>query len=440
MLKCGFYERCITPPLGSKMQGYFIPRPCEGVKDELFTRAVVLSDGKCTSAIAYLDIESLPEGDFCDRVRDRVAEYSPSIRRESIILTASHSHTSGPNYHDGGLDSLYINMMAVNVADAIVIAEQRMEEMTAKYSVTNVEGISFVRNYRLADGTICTNPGYDADIVEPYTKTNTSLPTLFFYDVSGKIKGVITNYALHHDTVGGRLCSADYSGVLSRKLKEQYGNDFVCVFLNGPCGDVSHIDRIGGPVKYDVPNHIRIGSKLAECLVASETDSKPVAGDTVLTAQKVINLKKRKIAPERLEEAREFVASGATVDDFDPGLPQSLEFRIATASSLVSRYGDGIESVDLPINALRVGDCAVYAIPCEVFTCFGNEIKAKSPTDKVFITELSGINSEAYIPPLELMEVESVYETSPISRSLEPEAGEKIVAAALDLSKKLFEE
>ena len=439
MLKCGFYERCITPPLGSKMQGYFIPRLCEGVKDELYTRAVVLSDGSCTSAIAYLDIEVLPKGDFCDKVRDRVAEYFPSIKRESIILTASHSHTSGPIYHDGGLDSLYIDMLAVNVADAIILASQRMEEMSVKYSVTNVDGVSFVRNYRLADGTICTNPGYDADIVEPYTKTNTSLPTLFFYDISGKIKGVVTNYALHHDTVGGRLCSSDYSGVLSVKLKENYGNDFVCVFLNGPCGDVNHIDWMGGPVKRDVPNHIRIGSKLAESLISSEADSKPIAGDEVLTAQKIINLKKRKIAPERLEEARDFVARGATVDDFDPGLPESLEFRIATASSIVANYGEGIESIDLPINALRIGDCVIYAIPGEVFSCFGDEIKAKSPTDKVFISELSGINSEAYIPPLELIYYTTVYETSPTSRTLEPEAGDKMVAAALELGNKLFE-
>ena len=59
MIKAGFCERDITPPIGLNMPGYFIQRIAVGVKSPLGTHAVVVDDGKSVFALVSLDIKRL---------------------------------------------------------------------------------------------------------------------------------------------------------------------------------------------------------------------------------------------------------------------------------------------------------------------------------------------------------------------------------------------
>ena len=56
MLKCAFYEREITPPLGCNLPGYGNCRPGSDVKDRLMAKATVISDGENTVAMIALDL------------------------------------------------------------------------------------------------------------------------------------------------------------------------------------------------------------------------------------------------------------------------------------------------------------------------------------------------------------------------------------------------
>ena len=42
MLKAGFYEKVITPPLGCDIPGYFGHRYADGILDRLYVRAVAI--------------------------------------------------------------------------------------------------------------------------------------------------------------------------------------------------------------------------------------------------------------------------------------------------------------------------------------------------------------------------------------------------------------
>ena len=42
-MRCAFYEKEITPPLGGDIPGYYINRFTEDVADELYVRAVVFA-------------------------------------------------------------------------------------------------------------------------------------------------------------------------------------------------------------------------------------------------------------------------------------------------------------------------------------------------------------------------------------------------------------
>ena len=56
----------------------------------------------------------------------------------------------------------------------------------------------------------------------------------------------------------------------------------------------------------------------------------------------------------------------------------------------------------------------------------------------MFISELSSAQTVAYVPPVELLGYDSVYENHPITRSLEETAGDKMTSAAIELGDKLF--
>jgi len=44
MLRVGFYEKEITPPLGCCIPGYYTPRIADGVKDKLYCKALSVSN------------------------------------------------------------------------------------------------------------------------------------------------------------------------------------------------------------------------------------------------------------------------------------------------------------------------------------------------------------------------------------------------------------
>ena len=72
----------------------------------------------------------------------------------------------------------------------------------------------------------------------------------------------------------------------------------------------------------------------------------------------------------------------------------SSEDRLHLLTYLLAKYPDTVKAT---IQAIRVGELGIVAIPCEVFTEIGLEIKAKSPLKPTFTIELAnGYNG--YLP------------------------------------------
>ena len=90
------------------------------------------------------------------------------------------------------------------------------------------------------------------------------------------------------------------------------------------------------------------------------------------------------------------------------------------------------ERVSVPLQAIRIGDLGIAAVPCEVFAETGLEIKARSPLKPTFLIELAnGYNG--YLPTPE-QHAWGGYETWPArSAYLEVDAAPKIRDGVLDL-------
>ena len=121
------------------------------------------------------------------------------------------------------IDTLYLKVLPLMIADTVACAYQRLDDATIKFTSTTIEDTIFVRNYLLKNGVVRTNPGVkNPYIVEAFGEPYKDLPILFVQDKNGKDVGLIFSLANHQDSVDGTEVSADWAGVVAKKLKEKF--------------------------------------------------------------------------------------------------------------------------------------------------------------------------------------------------------------------------
>jgi len=86
MMKCAFYEREITPPLGSHLSGYANIRKANGLKDRLMAKACVFSNEGETIALIAVDALHM-ENELRNAAAARVSRYT-GIPEKNILVAA----------------------------------------------------------------------------------------------------------------------------------------------------------------------------------------------------------------------------------------------------------------------------------------------------------------------------------------------------------------
>lgn len=422
-MKCGFYEKEITPPLGNSVPGYFCARPAYDVWDKLYAKAAVFTGSNGTVAILILDAVQVKR-EFCRKVTERIVEMT-GIPADAIVIAATHTHygiPEGDAIPDGRPcinepDVEFMRVLERLAADTVVLAWKRQEECTLEYAMGWEDQVAFVRDYVMKDGTVRTNPSKRrvADILRPYSDIDPETPVLLAKNAEGKLLGCLFTHTCHQDTVGSWVISGDYSSEVSRQLKAAYGQDFVSVYMAGCCGDINHYDPIGGTKR----TYIEIGREVAKA-VKSAIDEKlvPVEGEQMAFLRREVPIFRRKAEPEFLDKCHRKLA-GEEVD-VDMGWAIS-----------VAGYEDRNlpDEVPQPVQILRIGEVWFFALPGEVYHVFGQRIRAAIPGEKWLITELSGTES-SYMPVPEVFGTDVYPEKLSDGSFLEPAAGDKIVAAA----------
>ena len=220
-MKTGYSKLCINPPYGFPMLGYYIPRTVKGVNDDLFARAVAFDDGIKKAVVIALDIAQLPQKIF-DAIKELIVK-DAGVECDGIFINCSHTHTGPVIGKDLGTNSEstpeYEAYLINTVRDAVVYAFQNLKESKFSTAKTQAKGVSFVRRYRMKDGSVATNPG---------VKNPNILHALGTPDETVKIVKIkresaedilLVNFGTHPDSVGGELLSADYMGVVCKTLE-----------------------------------------------------------------------------------------------------------------------------------------------------------------------------------------------------------------------------
>jgi hypothetical protein len=152
--------------------------------------------------------------------------------------------------------------------------------------------------------------------------------------------------------------------------------------------------------------------------------------DWVPLAAKQVNLtlKTRQPTPEMIAHF-EKVTSG---NDDDPRRRHSREEIYADR---IAKIQNAPKEVHIQLQALRIGDLGIAAIPFETFAETGLELKDRSPFEDTFTIELAN-GSFGYLPTPQQHRLGG-YETWLGTNYVEKQATTKIVATLLDLFQSL---
>ncbi len=445
--RAGAAASVITPPLGTSINGYFNDRRAQHVHDELHARCLVLDDGKTRLAIVICDSCMIPSS-VMDEAKRLIAQRS-GLPADHVLISATHTHTAPTcvSIFQSEADTNYQQFLVPRVADAVQRAVNNLAPAQIGWGVGRVPEQVFNRRWRMKQGTVPPNPfGGTNDLVKmnppvespnlvaPAGPTDPEVSVVSVQTADGHPLAVLANYSLHYvGTSQGNDLSADYFGAFCDRLQQLLGADrqdppFVALLSNGTSGDINNINfREKAPPRKPYEQIQRVAKAVAQqahrvCQTIQYHDAVPLS-----VAQTEIRMGVRKPDAAALARAQEILAKAVGRDLRSP------EEVFARETVLMKDFAP---EVPIILQALRIGELGIVAIPCEVFVEIGLEIKARSPLKPTFTIELAN-GCNGYLPTPAQHKL-GRYETWRARSSyLETEASPKIVAAVLDLLTKL---
>jgi hypothetical protein len=267
---------------------------------------------------------------------------------------------------------------------------------------------------------------------------------------AGEPIGVVSNFALHLDTVGGSKWSGDYPYFIEESVRKAFGPKVVSLFGTGCCGDINHSDpHAAVRNKTDM-----IGKSLGETIAQSLQKLEPLKDKRLSVRQAIVPLPLQECTAQDVEKSvavLKAVEAGEKVDFFDhvrahkmlmvdqmrhdPPLAANAELKPFLRTKKWSGVG-----AELPVSVHTIAlgeDLAIVTLPGEVFVDLGLAIKQASPFKQTIIVELANAVETIYVPT-RAAHAGGSYEV--LNSTVKPGSGEMLVEAALKLLKDSREE
>ncbi len=400
-LQIGFGRVDITPSRPTPMAGYYGKRLSTETHDPLWAKTTVIDDGTTLVAMITVDLIGTTQW-FVDETRRLLSERA-NIRPACIMINATHSHTGpvlfDPNssrYNRFGNEATeskqYMLELPGKLAQCVQVAISAKQPTTVRQAVGEERQLAFNRRFFMTDGTVGWNPGKrNPRIVREAGPTDDRLPMIAFYDQQGTLNGLICNFSIHLDTVGGTQWSADMPFTLEQSLERVFGPKCHMQYSTGCCGDVNHIDVHHAFEQKGHTEAARIGTRLAGAVLRNWQSLKPSASNRLHVSNELVKLPLAKHSADRIEWANS-ISERATLDTPPPFMEMVEAFRILDVES---KHGEPIVA---EVQVISLGkDIAWIAMPGEIFVQLGLAIKDGSPFSTTIINELAN-GSIGYVP------------------------------------------
>jgi neutral ceramidase len=356
-MSAGTAKLKITPQKMSWMTGYgHRGKRAEKVRDELYARALAISDGRTRLVLVTADILGYPP-DLNRRIREE-AKRTHGLNDGELLLVASHTHGGpaipqrpsleifhGLSEEDAREIFEYADVLVAKTLEAISTSLASLRP--AELSLTRTTA-TFGMNRRLKkpDGSyaIADNPSGPTDPDVPVLRVTSG----------GRPLATVFNYACHCTTLGGVYeYNADWSGPACAAIEAKGG---VALFATGCGADLNPSPRATGG--YDLAE--KHGRAIAEAVVAAPAGA-PVTGP-FRTSYGTVDL------PLEKAPSRELLEKGLGSKDHYRQRHSREMLKLLDAGRLPG-------AVALPVQAWRFEGLSLVAIGGEVCVEYALRIK-----------------------------------------------------------------
>jgi len=422
VLQAGIARRCITPTHPVFQSGYGRSAKSEGVYQQLWARALVLSDDT-GNRVAILTAELL---DFSESLVNAIkggVKAKLGLDASQVLLSASHTHC-GPVVDDfisklyPEVDMEYVRWLGQTCVDAICEAAGKMTPVTARFAVSRA---AFAINRRRPDLKGCPM------MPNPDGRWDPDVAILKLAKADGQAAAVLFSYACHATVMGGQLIGGDYPGHAQLCLEQELPGANA-MFLAGCFGDVRpRMINSDGRFKGGTLDDVRaLGRELSLAVMAGLSGKLADVTGPLMHRQETVQLPYRKLptAEELSEKAK---GGDSSVTRWAKAMLERLQ-----------RDGSLPATRPSTIQALGIGDFRLVAFNDE--TCLGYQLaikKARAPLPTL-VAAYCG-TSRSYVPTADMMpeggyEAETnvwvYFEPSPLA----PEAETILISTALKLA------
>ncbi len=435
-LRVGRSSVKITPPVGVPMGSSYGLTISQGIRDDLFAKALVLESGGTRAALVACDLISLrPE--LVAETREQITRLT-GLNAQQVMLNATHTHC-GPQLHAPFLDLVggpearlgreYRAQLPGRIADAVRLAIADLRPARAWAGKGQETTVAFNRRFRMKDGAVRMNPGRrNPNIVRPAAGIDPDVHVLYFDTPDGKPLAAHVNYALHVAVAGGNRFTADYPGTLSSLLSAAKGHDLLTLFTIGTAGDINHINVNSTERPDSLAESERIGGVIAREVLRVLRELEPVPNTRIGVRRERLQLPPRALLAGDAEKAPSLFARYGS-KDAPPFHDVVWAWRVLDVAALRGR------PLNAEVQVISLGDRVAWVgLPGEIFVDLGLAVKRASPFPHTVVSGMSASGTISYVPTRKAFE-EGSYEV--ISARVAPGGGELLVEAAVRMLQNL---
>ena len=436
VFRAGAYALDVSPrKLPVIVNGYTFERIVGVVHDPPYARCLVLDDGATRVAIAVVDICVMPR-DLIDRAKQLAHELT-GIPADRMLISATHTHSAPSAMAALGsrADPDYVEYLPGRIAEGIRLAAGNLAPARIGWAVAKAPEHTHSRRWIMRPDRVGTDPfgqrrdrakmcpAYqDPAAVGPAGPVDADLSLVSLQTPEGRPIALVANYSMHY--FHAPPVSAGYYGRFVRQLTRLIGADdrepaFVAMMSQGTSGDQMYMDYSRPKPKLDIDTYAAAVARVAH---EAYREIKYQSWVPLAMAETLLRLRRRVPDQQRLAWAKQMVASME-------GRPPRSRPEIFAREQI---YLHESPTADLKLQALRIGDLGMTAIPCEVYGITGLKIKARSPLVPTVNFSLAN-GEEGYIPPPEQHFLGGYSTWEARTAGLEEQAEPKIVEAVLGL-------
>jgi len=447
-LRAGAARVDITPAGPVHLSGAVgVHRPAQSVLEPLYARALVLEAGAARACLVVLDVTIVTE-EYSRPLRRAAAEIIGCTEAQVIVCaTQTHSAPSlghfmlDPDFPElpaevewlRGGDTAYSDWALGQAVEAVRQAREELEPVEVAAG-SGIEGrLAFNRRAVGRDGQVFmpgrtwpgplgpTNLRYMEGPMDPEVG-------VIALRTGEKLKALLVHYTCHPVHVFPKqIVSPDWPGALCDELERMYPGA-VPLVLNGACGNINPWPPFEPEYADD---HVLMGKQLAAMAgkVVGTMEFAPTARVDCRSA--IVPLAFRELSAEETAKAEEMLARRLTPEWQDEAhVTGDWVVTASVASVLLQARREG--KLAYEVQALRLGEAAIVALPGEPFVEGQLAIKIGSPVYPTVVAHCA-TQYVGYIPTAAALARGGHEVNTRYWAKLRPEALEEIVAGALGL-------